>query len=105
MACGKLRWRTTSVVAVAIRMALIKEVKRTEEVLPSPLANPKPAVHNGGINAVAMATPGMTLLFSLREPARMPVKPPNKATNTSRNVGLVRANSSLPASSIGEMRK
>ena len=47
----------------------------------------------------------MTLFFSFREPARIPVNPPNNATNTSRNVGFVLANNSLPASSIGEIRK
>ena len=29
-----------------------------------PVAKPKPAVHNGGIRAVAMATPGIGFHFS-----------------------------------------
>ena len=52
-----------------------------------------------------MATPGMTLFFSLREPAKIPASPPKNATITSRNVGVVRDSSSLPASLIGLIKK
>ena len=39
---------------------------------------------SGGIRAVAMATPGITVPpLSLREFSRMPAKPPNRAMNTS----------------------
>ena len=52
-----------------------------------------------------MATPGITLLFSFREPAKIPVSPPKNATITSRNVGVVRDNNSLPASLMGLIKK
>ena len=60
------------------------------------VAIPYPAVQRGGIKAVAMATPGITVeVLSLRDWATMPAKPPNKAINTSHMVGDVRAKSSL----------
>ena len=70
-----------------------------------PLARPKPAVQSGGINAVAIATPGMTLPLLFVELATMPAKPPKKAISTSYTVGCVRASSSLCASSRGVSRK
>lgn len=48
------------------------------------VANPNPAVHSGGISAVAMATPGMTVdVRSLRDWATIPARPPKKAISTS----------------------
>lgn len=49
-----------------------------------PVASPKPAVQSGGISAVAIATPGMTVeLRSLRDCATIPARPPKKAISTS----------------------
>ena len=62
-------------------------------------------MHKGGIKAVAIDTPGITLLFSFLVPATIPANPPNKAMNTSHIVGVVLANSSDFASWIGEMQK
>ena len=62
-------------------------------------------VHSGGINAVAMATPGITLVFSFRVAATMPARPPNSAMSTSHRVGVVRASSSLWASLKGVIQK
>src|SRR6056300_1514025 len=59
----------------------------------------------GGIRAVAMATPGITLDFSFLDPAKIPARPPKKATTTSNSVGFVRANNSFEASEIGLIRK
>jgi len=66
-----------------------------------PIASPKPAVHKGAIKAVAIATPGITLLFSFLVPATIRAKPPIKATNTSHMEGDVRANNSDCASCSG----
>jgi hypothetical protein len=60
-----------------------------------PVAKPKPAVQSGGIRAVAIATPGITVGTSLRELATIPARPPKIATPTSRSVGVVRAVNSL----------
>ena len=47
------------------------------------VASPNPAVQSGGIKAVAIATPGMTVeVRSLRDWATIPAKPPNSAINT-----------------------
>ena len=70
-----------------------------------PVANPNPAVHSGGINAVAIATPGITLPFSLVATATIPARPPTKAMNTSYMVGEVRANNSDCTSSSGVKAK
>jgi len=59
------------------------------------VANPKPAVQSGGINAVAMATPGIAFVWSCLDMDTMPAMPPKRATNTSSNVGNVLACSSL----------
>ena len=49
-----------------------------------PVASPKPAVQRGGMRAVAMATPGMTVdVRSCRVCATMPARPPNRAISTS----------------------
>ena len=52
-----------------------------------------------------MATPGITLLFSFLEPARIPASPPKKATNTSKRVGFVRVKSSFDGVEIGDTKK
>ena len=65
-------------------------------------AMPKPAVQRGGIRAVAIATPGITLLFSMRVLPIIPANPPKTAISTSQIVGSVRAKSSEDAVSIGE---
>ena len=69
------------------------------------VASPYPAVHRGGIRAVAMATPGITLPFCLLLMATMPASPPNRAIITSYMVGLVRANSSECAVDMGVIKK
>ena len=56
----------------------------------SPMANPYPVTHKGGINAVAMATPGIALLLSFLVLEIIPASPPKKATKASRKVGAVR---------------
>ena len=48
-----------------------------------PQASPYPAVHSGGINAVAMATPEITVPFSFLQSSRIPAKPPKEAISTS----------------------
>ena len=63
-----------------------------------PVAIPKPAVHNGGIKAVAIATPGITLLFSVLVIAIMPASPPKAAIKTSQIEGEVLAKISDEAS-------
>ena len=47
-----------------------------------PVARPYPAVQRGGINAVAIATPGIGLPFSTRVTAITPTNPPKKVKNT-----------------------
>ena len=69
------------------------------------MAIPYPAVQRGGINAVAMATPGITFPLDLVELAMIPAKPPKKAIRTSYTVGWVRASNSLWASLMGEIIK
>lgn len=48
-----------------------------------PIANPYPAVHNGGISAVVIATPGIGLPFSTLVVAITPTSPPKKAIKIS----------------------
>ena len=59
------------------------------------MANPNPTVHSGGISAVAIATPKITLamvpFFAL---AMTNAKPPKKAIKTSRISGFTRPNNS-----------
>ena len=50
-----------------------------------------------------MATPGITLLFSLRVIPIIPASPPNNAIKTSHIVGSVRANNSEEAVEIGDI--
>lgn len=69
------------------------------------MAIPKPAVHNGGISAVAIATPGRTFPLPFVARATIPAAPPHKAMRTSYNVGEVRANNSDCASSRGVSKK
>ena len=60
-----------------------------------PIASPYPAVHSGGIKAVAMATPAMVFVCLLRLlMAIIKAKPPAMAINTSRTSGDVLAKSS-----------
>ncbi len=69
------------------------------------VANPYPAVHKGGMSAVAMATPGITLPFCRHAAATIPAPPPKKPISTSYIVGDVRASSSDRPSLTGEIRK
>lgn len=62
-------------------------------------------MHSGGIRAVAIATPGITLDFSRRVMPMMPARPPVSAISTSHRVGVVRASSSDRASSSGVTRE
>lgn len=48
-----------------------------------PLASPNPAVQSGGMRAVAMATPEITVPFSFLHCSNMPAAPPNNAISTS----------------------
>ncbi len=66
---------------------------------------PKPAVQSGGIKAVAIATPGIAFVCSWREMETIPAMPPNKAINTSNNVGKVRACNSGVGSPNGDKKK
>src|SRR5574344_1265603 len=70
-----------------------------------PVAIAYPAVHSGGIRAVAIATPGRTLPLPLVHIATMPAAPPQKAISTSYKVGDVRASNSDCTSSNGEIMK
>ena len=48
------------------------------------VARPNPAVQSGGISAVAIATPAITVdVLSLRVCATMPAAPPKNAMSTS----------------------
>ncbi len=69
------------------------------------VASPYPAVQRGGISAVAIATPGITLLGLLRVIPIIPAVPPTNAIITSHIVGLVLDNISLPAVVIGVKEK
>ena len=67
---------------------------------------PYPAVQRGGMRAVAMATPEITVPFSLRLSSKMPASPPNRAIITSYMVGFVLASSSVGLASFrGVTRK
>ncbi len=46
-------------------------------------------MHSGGISAVAMATPGITVDFCRRVTPMMPAKPPKKAIRTPQIVGAI----------------
>ena len=65
-------------------------------------------MHNGGINAVAIATPGITVMAVdlLRTVAAItPAKPPKKAINISNTCGLVLLNNSAVSVLIGDTLK
>ena len=63
-------------------------------------------MHSGGISAVAMATPGITLLaLSFLVEPMQPARPPQKAISTSQMVGWVRASSSEVELEMGVMLK
>ena len=47
------------------------------------MANPYPAVQSGGMRAVAMATPGITLPLPFVAMASIPAAPPQSAMSTS----------------------
>ena len=47
------------------------------------VARPYPAVHNGGMSDVAIATPGNTFPLFLQAMLMMPAAPPKSATITS----------------------
>src|SRR5574344_1394002 len=71
-----------------------------------PLASPNPAVQSGGMRAVAMATPDITVPFSFLHISNIPAQPPNRAISTSYMVGFVRARSSVGLLRLrGVMRK
>ena len=71
-----------------------------------PFAIENPQVHKGGIRAVAIATPGITVftLSSLVCPM-IPASPPKNAIRTSKNVGDVLASNSAVGSLTGERKK
>ena len=104
---GNLRYLTVRKVAIAMKILLMKN----RYIAPAkyfrlPEASPKPAVQSGGMSAVAMATPEITVPLSLRLISMMPAKPPKSAISTSYMVGLVRARSSVGfSSSRGDTRK
>ena len=71
-----------------------------------PLAMEYPHVHRGGISAVAIATPGITVLvLSILVCPMIPASPPKKAMRTSKNVGDVLASNSTVGSLTGDKRK
>src|SRR5574344_2000452 len=70
------------------------------------VAIPYPTVHRGGIRAVAIATPAITVpVRSFLVCATMPAKPPNNAIRRSYVVGDVLANSSLLSKLIRGSKK
>ncbi len=71
----------------------------------SAVANPKPETQSGGINAVAIATPGIAMVLFNLEPETIPATPPKNATPISSNVGLVRARISCVGSPSGVIKK
>lgn len=71
-----------------------------------PFAIEYPQVHSGGIRAVAIATPGITVVvLSCLVCPMIPAIPPKKAMSTSKKVGPVLANSSAVGSLTGDKRK
>src|SRR5512146_1542893 len=73
-----------------INTALIKNKYRAPKNISMFLtASPYPAVHIGGIRAVAIATPGNAAVSFDLELATMPAVPPKKAIRTSRRVGFI----------------
>ena len=70
------------------------------------LAIENPQVHSGGISAVAIATPGITVFaLSILVCPMIPASPPKKAISTSKKVGDVLASNSTVGSLIGESQK
>ncbi len=65
------------------------------------VARPYPTVQSGGMSAVAIATPGMTLLAFFLVLPMPPAMPPKSAMSTSQSVGLVLAIISLVAAVSG----
>jgi len=71
-----------------------------------PFAIEYPQVHSGGMRAVAIATPGITVFaLSCLVCPMIPASPPKKAMRTSKNVGEVLASNSTVGSLTGEKRK
>ena len=65
-----------------------------------------PQVQSGGISAVAIATPGITVfVLSILVCPMIPAIPPKNAISTSKNVGDVHASSSTVGSLTGDKRK
>ena len=69
------------------------------------MARPKPAEHNGGINAVAIATPGIAVVVSFLDAETIPATPPKNAIPISNEVGFVRDNISEVSSPNGDIKK
>ena len=85
---------------------MIKRYPAPKSMSHLPFAIEYPQVHSGGISAVAIATPGITVfaLSSLVCPM-IPAIPPKNAMSTSKNVGDVLASSSTVGSLTGERKK
>ena len=81
-----------------IRMALIKKTKHRRSTFA--IGQPTSGTQRGH-QRCRMATPGMTLLFLLARAREDACQAPKQGNENDKR--LVRANSSLPASSIGEM--
>ena len=71
-----------------------KRYKAPKKKCMFPFAIPKPVVQMGGINAVAIAIPGNTLLASFLLTAIIPASPPNIAIKASKKVGCIHASNS-----------
>ena len=79
-----LRNLTIVNVAMAMKKQLIEyKYKAPAKNLKLKVASPNPAVHKGGISAVAIATPGIGFPFSTRVIEIIPTIPPMKAIKTS----------------------
>ena len=69
---------------MAMKKQLIEyKYKAPAKNLKLKVASPNPAVHKGGISAVAIATPGIGFPFSTRVIEIIPTIPPMKAIKTS----------------------
>src|SRR5690606_6382969 len=104
---GNRKIFNTKNVAKPIKLVLIvNKYKAPNAYSQFPIAKPNPTVHRGGIKAVAIATPKITLaivpFFAL---AITNAKPPKNAMSTSRISGAVRAKSSEDSSRKGKNLK
>ena len=76
---GNFNKRHTIKTAKAIKTVLmVNKYRAPKKKFHCRVANPYPAVQIGGISAVAMATPGITLPLNLLLTATIPAKPPKK---------------------------